>query len=109
MSQERSPQKTIPMAGHGTREARNRPDAPPISMRTVSSLAIKMPGKNFPTNGNFEVKRVRTNGETVSKLVPLVRKPLTRLFSNKDGGNSGGGTSKEALGRAKQKARKSRK
>lgn len=112
MYQERSPQKTIPMAGHRTRMAKNRPDTLSVSMLTLPKLTTESSGKLPPTNGNVEVQKVARDGGhgreiTVFKLSPLVKKPLTPVFENKKGGHTtgGGGTSPEALRRAKRKKR----
>lgn len=116
MSHEHLPQKTIPRVGHKTRDAGNGPDAPSVSMKPLLHFAIEFPGQKPPINGNgaFETQTVLKDvgygrKAKVVKISPRVRQPLTPLFENHKGGHTvgGGGTSPEALRRAKQKAKKS--
>lgn len=104
---EGAPRKTFPIEVKRATKANNKPECPSVSMQTLPKLAIKLGGRIPLAGGNVEIKKVHTNGETVFKLTPLVREPLTHIFSNNHGATSGGGTSKDALRRAKKKAKKS--
>lgn len=76
--------KEVPNGG-GTHKAKKGPDVPPVIRREVPKLGLDV------------------NGEKPTTIVPL-----TNIFTNPHGKGSiqGGGTSKEALQRAKRKARK---
>ena len=114
---ERSPQKTIPHAGNGTREVRNEPDTPSVLMKPFLGFAIEFPGQKSPSNGNgtFEVRTsLKDTGHgrevIIVQLTPKAKQPLTPLFKNEIDGHKvvgGGGTSKDSIRRAKKKLRKS--
>ncbi len=116
----RSPQKTIPRSIIDTRLVRNEPNMPTTPFQALPDLSIEIPVKLPKTNGAFRVTTVhreitgrKHRGKpkeiTVLQITPIVKGALTPLFEfkNRDGETirGGGGTSKEALRRAKQKAR----
>ena len=112
-------QKTIPDDGrHGKIDVRHLPDIPNVPTVVLGKLSTQLlPGQKPPAsiNGNFEIRTVNRDGGhgrevTVVRLSPKTKESLTPLFTrNNLGGGTvgGGGTSKEALRRAKKKAKNS--
>ncbi len=113
MNHEGAPRKTFPKPGHKTREARNAPEAPSVSLRTIKGLTIEVPGRIPTVNGHVRIEKVIKDGGygreiIVFEMSPRTKEPLKPVFKNRKGGRTvgGGGTSKEALRRAKQKAKR---
>jgi hypothetical protein len=112
--QNRLPQKTIPSGGHNGRITEHKPTVPTVNVVHLNKLAINVP-KNISTINSSCIKaeviyRNGDNGgkvEKVVKLIPVTKEPLTPVFKRSVGGHTvgGGGTSPEALRRAKRKAR----
>lgn len=97
---------------HG--EAGNKPDVPTVKVEQIENLTTFLPnGKiDLGKSGLNNVEpSIDTNGHNPTRgamLIPLYRKPLTPVFKAPFGGGrpGGGGTSKEALQRAKRKLRR---
>lgn len=108
MNRERSPQKTMPIPGRETKLVSNVPDTLLVPKETEPKLSTYWRGNISPTSNNFRSRKVHKNGQTVSELVPLIKKPVIPVFTISTGGGRvyGGGTSEEALRRARQKARR---
>ena len=103
---EGAPRKTFPIEGKRARKANNKPECPSVSKSTLSNLTIELGGRVPSFDGDAKIRKVRANGEIIFQRTPLARESLTPIFSNNHGATGGGGISKEALSRAKQKAKR---
>ena len=110
--------KTVPRGNINRRAADNKPDVPATEVKSVRDLANFVPDRNgqsvIPV-GLVETTRTRSKdqlGRVVwgTVVTPLVRKPITPTFETSHGGRrvGGGGTSREAIRRAKKKSRKTK-
>lgn len=115
--------KTIPRSHRNHGEKKRKPDAPQVSVKVSDKITCFVPGKvcEEAYAGRFASRRAtlefanqfsQSVGESVTRisgilLKPRVFEPLTPSFVTGYGGGrvGGGGTSEEALRRAKQKAK----
>lgn len=105
--------KLAPVSGinHGVRH--NGPDTPPIRRRELSGLAVILPNRRSTgsLDGHSVVKGAiidtRYTFHKGCQVTPTTEEPLTHFFKTSHGGGRtyGGGTSREALRRARRKAR----
>lgn len=112
--------RTFPESRSNHGGVRNNPDVPVVEVERVAKLDIFVPnidGHSVTPTGlaetnpaSFEIGFVTTKVTTRGiRVVPLVRKPLIPVYQTSHGGGriGGGGTSKEALRRAKRKIKQS--
>lgn len=92
----------------------HNPSARPlVSRKPLGEMGVKIIPNGRPTSSSnsFESKSTTVESfgikKSAIKLIPLADKPLTQVFQTSVGGGRvyGGGTSKEALQRAKRKKR----
>ena len=85
----------------------NQSETPQTRKQSLGSIAVICVGfSSAHCNNNEVIKRVKLLGSGFgTKHTPLAVKPITPLFNVKNRGCLGGGTSSEALRRAKRKAR----
>lgn len=86
---------------------RHHSERPRVIKEPLDKMAILSVGLSLAyCNGKEVVKKIKMHdSENGIKYIPLIIKPITPLFTTKNRGCLGGGTSPEALRRAKQKAR----
>lgn len=89
--------------------AEHFPQTPQIQKKPFASIATFCVGNlsHIPNDGNEIIKQVKNAnlGHGV-KRIPLITQPITPAFEVKNRGHLGGGTSPEALRRAKRKAKR---
>lgn len=104
--------RTIPRTRNNHGGVENKPDVPGVEMGTLRRLREFVPhGCNEVPAGLMEIEpAVDVAGVSINGVIatPLHRLPLTPFFITHHGGERtyGGGTSKEALRRAKEQSRK---
>lgn len=89
---------------------RHDPDRPTVAVAVEPNLAVKLPTNHRLNGDNLEEATIINldagHGREVraTRVLPLVKQPLTPAFETRVGGHRtlGGGTSREALRRAKQ-------
>ncbi len=105
-----APRRTMPDAGRPTHMVTHDPDRPTVPVAAEPKLAVKLTTTNRPLpEGSLEAAvtvRLDAGYERevrATEIYPLVKKPLTPVFETRVGGHRtlGGGTSREALRRAK--------
>ncbi len=103
--------KTIPRSRENIGPTNNQPDTLEVATVVLKELSIGTTGAAGPKNGDVVIGKIRTSKWSdpcvVDSLVPVVKLPLTPPFGISRGGGRvyGGGTSDEALSRARKKSR----
>ena len=99
---EYSSRRIYPSAGRGTRMADRPPEVPAVNKMTLGRLARRYQnGVDVRTDGQFVLRS--TSAEQI--LTPVADIPI--VATHQDGnGSINGGTSKDAIRRAKRQARK---
>lgn len=111
--------QVYPNGESGSTIANNQPDIPQVTSRPIKDLSIQTSARIHHPHG-FVIQEtslaIKKDGENaparrsvrITRLTPVTKDPLTKARIVEVGGRSrsiGGGTSKEALRKAKKKAK----